>query len=599
MSAVEGRPVEVELKYRVVDLASAERYLTADEIGPFAGGAVVRSTQMEDRYVDTAGGAFSKAGFAVRLRQSGRGTIVSVKALARGRGPGGAARREELEGPADRAAGPLEWPASDARALVLELAGDAPLVELVTIRQLRRRRVVRDTDTRVELSLDEVDVVTRSRVVDRFVELEAELIKGDEARLLALAEVFDADPALTVEGSSKLESALAAVKSGGKAKRSSDDPGNGDRDAAPAPSPRTVQKAPAGASAASETSAASEAVHATHEVVPSTSDVVREETTEAAPVDNRLVVGRTPGVTADDHVAEAGRKVMRFHLARMLAREAGTRDGRDLEDLHGMRVATRRQRAAWRVFGSSFRPRRTRRYRRGLREIAQRLGVVRDLDVLIETADAYRADLPMLEQRAMEPLINDWRTRRDDARVLLLRELDSDDYKRWVDDYRDFVQSAGAAVLPVLPTQPHRVRDTAASRIWGAYEQVRAYEPVLRWADVETLHELRIAGKWLRYTLEFVREALGDDAAPLIAKVTALQDHLGLMNDADVAASLARTFLVEHAGDLSGVESAAIGRYLISREREVARLRRGVGPAWRGVAGIGFRRRLGRVVAGL
>ena len=192
-----------------------------------------------------------------------------------------------------------------------------------------------------------------------------------------------------------------------------------------------------------------------------------------------------------------------------------------------MRVATRRQRAAWRVFGPSFRPRRTRRYRQGLREIAQRLGVVRDLDVLIEAADAYRADLPMLEQRAIEPLINDWRTRRDDARVLLVRELDSDGYQRWVDDYRDFVQTEGAAVLPVLPTQPHRVRDTAASRIWSAYEQVRAYEPVLRWADVETLHELRIAGKWLRYTLEFVREALGDDAAPLIARVTALQDHLG------------------------------------------------------------------------
>jgi CHAD domain-containing protein len=183
--------------------------------------------------------------------------------------------------------------------------------------------------------------------------------------------------------------------------------------------------------------------------------------------------------------------------------------------------------------------------------------------------------------------------------VLLVRELDSDRYKRWVDDYRDFVQTEGAAVLPVLPTQPHRVRDTAASRIWAAYEQVRAYEPVLRWADVETLHELRISGKWLRYTLEFVRDALGDDAAPLIARVTALQDHLGLMNDADVSASLARTFLVEHAGELSGIESGAIGRYLVSREKEVARLRRTVGPAWRGVAGVTFRRGLGRVVAGL
>ena len=331
----------------------------------------------------------------------------------------------------------------------------------------------------------------------------------------------------------------------------------------------------------------------------STSDVVSETVEEAVPPDNRLVVGKTPGVAADDHLAEAGRKVMRFHLARMLAREAGTRDGRDLEDLHAMRVATRRQRAAWRVFGSTFRDRRTRRYRNGLREIASRLGVVRDLDVLIEAADLYRADMPITEQRALQPLLDDWRTRRDNARVLLVRELDSDRYKRWVDDYRDFVQTEGAAVLPVLPTQPHRVRDTAASRIWAAYEQVRAYEPVLRWADVETLHELRISGKWLRYTLEFVRDALGDDAAPLIARVTALQDHLGLMNDADVSASLARTFLVEHAGELSGIESAAIGRYLVSREKEVARLRRTVGPTWRGVAGVTFRRGLGRVVAGL
>jgi CHAD domain-containing protein len=290
---------------------------------------------------------------------------------------------------------------------------------------------------------------------------------------------------------------------------------------------------------------------------------------------------------------------MRFHLARMLAREAGTREGHVAEELHAMRVATRRQRAAWRVFGSSFRPGRTKRYRNGLREIAQRLGAVRDLDVLLEAADVYRDNLAVSEQRALEPLLSDWREHRDDARVLLIRELDSDGYRRWVDDYRDFVRTEGAAVVPVGPTQPHRVRDTTASRVWTAYEQVRGYEPVLRWADVETLHELRIAGKWLRYTLEFVREALGDDAATLIARVTALQDHLGLMNDADVSASMARTFLVEHAGELSPLESAAIGRYLVSREREVARLRRTIGPSWRGEAGVTFRRTLGRVVAGL
>jgi CHAD domain-containing protein len=322
---------------------------------------------------------------------------------------------------------------------------------------------------------------------------------------------------------------------------------------------------------------------------------------EAPPAESgtRLAVPRTPGVLLDDHIAEAGRKVMRFHLARMLAKEQGTRDGHDPEDLHDMRVATRRQRAAWRVFGDAFRGGRTKTYRRGLREIASRLGAVRDLDVLLDAADAYRADLSPTEQRALEPLLAGWRTHRDDARRLLIRELDSDEYRRWVDDYGEFVRHEGLAVAPVGATQPHRVRDTAGSQILTAYEGVRAYEPVLRWADVETLHELRIAGKWLRYTLEFSREALPAEAAMLIARVTALQDHLGELNDANVTANMARSFLVENAGSLSSLESAAIGRYLVSREREVARLKRTVGAPWRGVAGVQFRRALGRTVASL
>ena len=86
---------------------------------------------------------------------------------------------------------------------------------------------------------------------------------------------------------------------------------------------------------------------------------------------------------------------------------------------------------------------------------------------------------------------------------------------------------------------------------------------------------------------------------PLIERVTVLQDHLGLMNDADVTASMTRTFLVEHAGDLSAFESETIGRYLVDREREVTRLQRTIGTTWRGVAGAPFRRGLGRVVASL
>ncbi len=148
--------------------------------------------------------------------------------------------------------------------------------------------------------------------------------------------------------------------------------------------------------------------------------------------------------------------------------------------------------------------------------------------MLIEAGEKYQARQSAAEAKAFEPLLRSWRARRDAARVVLAKELDSGRYRKWVDGYIDFLQAEGVGMAPVGPTQPHRVRDTMPSRIWTAYEGVRAYEPVMRWADVTTLHDLRIAAKWLRYTLEFVREALGREAGPVIEKVVALQDHLGL-----------------------------------------------------------------------
>ena len=135
--------------------------------------------------------------------------------------------------------------------------------------------------------------------------------------------------------------------------------------------------------------------------------------TEPAPEVPRILVPKSPGVLADDHLAEAGRKVLRFHLARMVAREAGTREGADAEELHAMRVATRRQRAAWRVFGDAFDPKRTARHRRRLRLVAADLGAVRDLDVLIESIEAYQGRQPEDEAAGARAARASWRARRE------------------------------------------------------------------------------------------------------------------------------------------------------------------------------------------
>ncbi len=616
------RPYEVELKYRISDIATGRRLLATADLAGFVAAGPEETVRHEDRYLDTADRALASAGWAGRLRATGDGSIISLKSLDRHDGGGAIHRREELEGPADPSAPVGSWPASAARDVLQRIVGDRELAELLTLRQIRhRRRYVRD-DVAVEMSADDVEVVVHDQVIDRFAELELELREGDEEALEPLVERLGEHEGLVEVEGSKLERGLEALRRDRTDARTA---AGSSRDQRPrrrlpaarrtpvaiavGPEPGTAPAIPGAApaipgAAPAIPGAARPAVDPTAAggpagSIPSEMPATPEPADEQRPEPPRILIPKSPGVLADDHLAEAGRKVLRFHLARMVAREPGAREGANPEELHGMRVATRRQRAAWRVFGDAFEPRRTSRHRKRLRRVAADLGAVRDLDVLIEAAEGYRSRQSSTEATALEPLIQSWQVRRETARTVLVRELDSDGYRRWVDDYLAFAQSEGHGVRAVGPTEPHRVRDTMPSRIWAAYEGVRAYEPVMRWADVATLHDLRIAAKVLRYTLEFVREALGRDAGPVIAKCVALQDHLGWLHDADVAAGLARAFLVEHAGDLTELESAAIGRYLVDRERELARLRRTVGQPWRGLSSLSYRRSLGRLVAGL
>ena len=595
-----GRKVEIELKYEVAVAGGGDRYLVAPDLGPFTPVGHVRSTRVEDCYVDSADWALSRAGFAARLRRTARGTQIGLKRQAAVEGR--LQRREELEGPADSESAPTDWPASPARSVILELCGDAPLVGLLTIRQLRRVRRLESGETRAELSVDEVEVLGDDRTLDRFEELEVELTAGPEEPLHSLGEVLDRDGGLRHASRSKLDRAVGVIRAALPTM-----PDDVQRRWLEAP-PELLVRRPPGPKA-DRTGGAGQPADAPAE----TNDTSTEPAPEAAPValptspqlqraaaGTRLNGPRALGVLPDDSLPEAARKVLRYHFARMRTKEAGSRSGSDVEDLHDMRVATRRMRAAWRVFEGAFKPGRTKKLRRRLETLSDRLGAVRDLDVLIEGLEAYRAGLDADDRPGLDPLLVLWRRQRASARDLLIHELDSARYAGFVKEMEAFLEAgANEAASVATPTLPHRVRDRVPSQIWSTYEAVRAYEQVLPWADVETLHELRIAAKWLRYTLEFFGETLGPDSTRLLARVMALQDFLGCLHDADVAAKLARDVLVARTGELTRLEAETIGAYLHSREREVARRRRALGPVWRAVTGAPFRRALGRASAAL
>lgn len=643
------RRIEVEAKYRVLTPGAADRYLVAPEIGGLAARDVVRSIRIEDRYVDSADWALARAGFAARLRKSPRGLEIGLKARNNA-DEAPIHRREEIEGPAGEGMNPAMWPSSPARDVVLELCGDQPLVEIVAVRQLRHVRPLQSGETVAELSVDEVEVVLDGRPIDSFEELELEIKGLDESALPAAVEVFDADPALRRQSRSKFDRAVKAVRSrlsaialadrqrweqapadllGRKPKNGRHAAQTGDVGDEPVEADRVAARGGVagsqdGASGAGNTSdgagadpkPAGPAVRdrRTGKRDPEAAGVSRASSAggagsnvasgpeESAPHHGRnrpnKPDARTIGIQAADSMPEAARKVLDFHFRRLKNREAGVRAGANPEELHDMRVAARRMRAAWRVFDGSFKPGRTRRLRRRLGVVADRLGTVRDLDVLLADLEAYRDGLDAGQKPGLDPLLSLWRRQRTEARDQLIEELDSHEYDSFLEDMDDFLESgANSAATVVAPTSPHRVRDRAPSEIWACYEAVRVYELVLPWADVETLHALRISAKWLRYALEFFGEILGHDSERLLSRVVALQEHLGSLHDADVAAKLTRDVLVARAGELSRPEMESIGAYLQSREREVARRRRALGPVWRAVDGAPFRRALGRATA--
>ena len=188
--------LESELKYRADDEAplitlGQARVLGTATLGP------QRTVEELDRYLDTQDLRLSARGWACRLRTREGRTFVSLKGPAEHEAGAAVHQRREIEGPATSEPQPEDWPPSEARDHLLEMAADEPLVERVTMAQRRTERAVLHEGSQVGLlTLDRVRV----------------LYEGDEIGHLLVVEL-EFDPAAVVHGVDPrpLAAALSAV----------------------------------------------------------------------------------------------------------------------------------------------------------------------------------------------------------------------------------------------------------------------------------------------------------------------------------------------------------------------------------------------------
>ncbi len=165
-------------------------------------------------------------------------------------------------------------------------------------------------------------------------------------------------------------------------------------------------------------------------------------------------------VEPGDTMAEAGRKALLSDLVKMLQHEAGSRTGEDIEDVHDMRVATRRMRSTLRLLADHFKPKAIKPFQRQLRKIALALGGVRDLDVLIKNVSDFQATFDEDQRANLDPVFVLLEEDRAVARYNLIRTLDKKSYGRFVDDYSAFLTKTGKGAVAVETddVQPYQVR---------------------------------------------------------------------------------------------------------------------------------------------
>ncbi len=637
--------MEIEAKFALPDLQTLRRLEAAEHLAGFdlLPGKV---RQVHDTYLDTAGQHLLSAGYACRRRAEADGLLFTLKQLKESQGP--VHRREELEVLLTSDQPPAEWPDSPAREQLLEVIGQERLLPLFELKQRRIvRPVQRDGAVVAELSLDEVEL-TAAGERQRFLGLEVELLGGgteeDLAPIVAclqdewhlqpsphskfergmrlLGEQLYPGKLLALVERSMLQQiaarddkysqraiALLALDEGdtqheaGKRARLSARRVRywlaQFRESSLGIFPVRVREAAAsGAPVTSESQPRAQATELT---------VVDGEPAEATTLP-RKELPKKPGLDEDDSMAEAAVKTFRFHLQRMLYHEPGTREGEDIEELHDMRVATRRMRAALQVFGDYLEPGKMTPFAKGLRRTGRVLGAVRDLDVFRDKAQRYLDTLPAAKQDRLDPLLAAWRVEREAARQKMIAYLDGERYARFKMEFATFLEEPNAGGLPTVTEEgepiPHRLRHVVPVVVHQRLAAVRAFDEWVTQPDVplERLHQLRIAGKRLRYALEFFREVLGPDGEALIDTMKGFQDHLGDLQDAVVACNLLRDFLTwgtwGHARSQEGswpsepVVAPGVATYMAVRQKEIQRLVEAFPQTWSKIQTPSFNRLL-------
>lgn len=506
---------EVEWQFDADDLKAIESWLDDREGGDGLTVAPGVTRNLTDAYYDTKDWILYRAGYTLRIRQRGKSAKATMKTVSAAT-EGIRERREISESLENGEISTLRKSEGKVGERLRVLSGNRELEQLFEVRTHRRAFELRfeDTDESAEDSAE--GTVVGEVALD---ETEIPLGRGEEPARLRRVEIEVAPEAVTRD----LRHFVEELRS------------------ARGLTSTRISKYEAG-------------LYATG-LMP----------------DDQSELGSTH-VDASMSTGEVAYAVLRRQFAALQEHEPGVRLGEDPEEVHDMRVASRRLRAAIKLFHEAL-PERALWLEGEVRWLSEALGEVRDLDVEIDELGAWAAS-EQGDTDASENLIEALEEQRVHARERMLEALDSARYERLIASFGAMLRRGPAGSGEKGSKADTPITRAAPELLSRRYSKFRkAAGRIAEDAPVEAYHDLRKKGKSLRYALEFHREIYGSPVKSLIRPLKSLQDDLGRHQDAVVAADQLRGLGAAGDRGLSSETIFAIGAYAERYRREAAELR--------------------------
>lgn len=251
----------------------------------------------------------------------------------------------------------------------------------------------------------------------------------------------------------------------------------------------------------------------------------------------QAAITRFMKVRANDYYRFLAAQYLRKQLKQLSAQFDGIRSAENAEFVHRARVASRRLRAALRMFRDCL-PRRTvKQWRKTMRRVTKELGDARDRDVQIAFMTSV---LQNVEQPAQLAGI---------ARILVKLELAREGLQPQILAALDRLQASGAleemnATAKAMLADEDEARGKTPGcerpRELGEYilsqlEELLSHQDSLsRPDDAEAHHAMRIAAKRLRYSMEICKPAYNGHLEESLTAIKEVQGLLGEIHDCDV-----------------------------------------------------------------